>query len=159
MGAGQLPTDACVPIVSLNNERFFAPLYENKKMSKTPFCLFLMSFVLVTACGEEEDPNAIDITNATFSSLDPSCADHVGSFKSSVRDVARDVTFAGRVSMTAEGGLCTMTSNSIPNHDFNDGAAAFVNSSAEVTKSFTLPASPSAAGTETTGLRYDAGFS
>ena len=128
-------------------------------MSKTPFCLFLMSFVLVTACGEEEDPNAIDITNATFSSLDPSCADHVGSFKSSVRDVARDVTFAGRVSMTAEGGLCTMTSNSIPNHDFNDGTAAFVNSSAEVTKSFTLPASPSAASTETTlGLRYDDGI-
>ena len=134
-------------------------------MSKYPCSLILVSLVFAAACGEEESSNTIDITDATditnanFSSLEPSCGDHVGSYTSSVRDVARDVSFTGRVSISVEGGNCTMTSNSIPNHDFNDGAEAFVNSSAEVTKSFNLPASPSAAGSETAlSLRYDDGI-
>jgi len=125
-------------------------------MSFIKISMVVLCLVMVGACGEEEDPNAIDITNTFLTNMDPSCVGHVGSFKSSVRDVARDVTFAGRVSITSEGSACTISSNSIPNHDFNDGATAFVNESSDVDVSFSVPATPSQAGSVTwLTLRYD----
>ncbi len=123
---------------------------------RIPTVLGLMSVVLAAACGDEVDPNATDITNVFFTKTDANCSAYVGSYKSAVRDVARDVEFAGRVVITDEGSRCEITSNSIPNHDFNDGAEAFVNSSAEATKSFSIPAAPQAAGsTIDLTLRYD----
>ena len=123
---------------------------------RIPTVLGLISVVLAAACGDEVDPNATDITNVFFAKTDANCLAYVGSYKSAVRDVARGVEFAGRVTITDEGSSCAITSNSIPNHDFNDGNQAFVNSSAEATMTFSIPASPQAAGSTTDlTLQYD----
>ena len=116
----------------------------------------LVVLLLGAACGDEVDPNATDITNVFFTKTDANCSAYVGSYRSAVRDVARDVSFNGRVTITDEGSSCAITSNSIPNHDFNDGNQAFVNSSAEATMTFSIPASPQAAGSTTDlTLQYD----
>jgi len=90
-----------------------------------------------------------NITDAVFSNRSDNCADYTGTFFSEVRDHFQDVDFRGSVEITAENGSCTLSSNSIPNHDFGDGNAFFADQAVEVDASASLPQNPSAAASTT----------
>ena len=92
---------------------------------------------------------AENITGIKFSNLSASCSDYAGAYQSTANDIGQGVTFMGSVSITAGAGQCTLSSNSIPNHDFNDGARSFPNNVGEVNESFTFTTSPAPAASVT----------
>jgi hypothetical protein len=97
-----------------------------------------------------------DITDAVFDRTSAACPDYAGTYTSAVRDVGTDRSFAGLLTIAVSGSDCAFSSNSIPNHDFNDGPTAFVNIAAEVSESFNVPGNPMAAATSTPlALEYD----
>jgi hypothetical protein len=107
--------------------------------------------------GASADQGRTDITDAVFDSRDPACAGYRGSFSSSVLDVGRHLAFSGAVEITGGAGSCTIASNSIPNHDFNDGGM-FANPVREVLATFWIDASPGEAGSRVPlSLEYDDG--
>lgn len=85
---------------------------------------------------------AIDITNAIFEEISADCAIYDESYSSEVLDVNRSVGFEGLTTVTAGADACTIESNNIPNHDFNDGATNQPNAVAEVTKDLTVARLP-----------------
>ena len=97
---------------------------------------------------------AENITATKFTNLSPNCADYVGEYQSRAEDIGQNVTFSGQVTISASGTQCTISSNSIPNHDFNDGARGFPNNVGEVSESFSFTATPSPAAS-TTPLTID----
>ena len=92
---------------------------------------------------------AENITGTKFSNLSATCSDYVGEYRSTANDIGQNVSFTGSVSITANNGQCSISSNSIPNHDFNDGARSFPNNVGEVNESFTFTATPTPAGSST----------
>ncbi|MCA9620054.1 MAG: YHYH protein [Myxococcales bacterium] len=128
------------------------------------WCLGVWLAVTALGCGGSSttpDPNpsteATDITNATFDGQDPSCAAYVGSYTATAADIAAGKTFTASVEISEASGVCTLASNGIPNHDFDD-LGAFATPASEVMESFTVAASPTAAATTTAlTLQYDNG--
>ena len=79
-----------------------------------------------TGDGEDTDNNdLIDIYNAIFTNRSADCADYVNSYDATVVDIQNSTSFNADVIVTATDTTCTFTSNSVPNHDFNDETAAF----------------------------------
>lgn len=100
--------------------------------------------------------NETDISGANFSNPSTQCADYVGQYVSTATDVSRDITFRGSVSIDEPVVNCTITSNSIPNHDFNDGARAFPNDTSEVATTLMFPINPVIAASPTPlSIQYD----
>ena len=96
-----------------------------------------------------------DITDAVFDSRESACSAYAGSFTSSVLDVGRNVTFTGAVEIAQETESCTISSNSIPNHDFNDGGM-FANAVRAVAATVWIDGAPDeAALTTRLSLEYD----
>ena len=52
------------------------------------------------------------------------------------------VAFAGELNITSSNGKCSINSNDIPNHDFNDSSAAFANNVTEQNISYEFSTSP-----------------
>lgn len=104
------------------------------------------------------DGGATDITDAVFTSASSDCADYAMSYVALVSDVQRDVEFDARVDIVAETDACLLTSNAIPNHDFDDASARFATPVAEIDETFAIPRNPSMASspTELTLMTYDA---
>jgi hypothetical protein len=70
---------------------------------------------------DTETETDTDITYKEFTSTSDDCADHTGSFYSTdVYDINNSTTFDGELSITSDDSTCTLLSNGIPNHDFND---------------------------------------
>ena len=96
-----------------------------------------------------------DITNYIFTKTNPSCSAYVGEFTSIIKDLANNRTLAGSLSITAEGSTCTISGNSIPNHDVND-TGAFATTVSEVNTTFRVPVSPTVVNSPTQlSLEYD----
>ena len=89
-----------------------------------------------------------DITNHIFTKTDPSCSAYVGEFTSTIKDLGNNRTLTGSLSITTDGNTCTISSNSIPNHDFND-TGAFATTVSEVNTTFRIPVSPTVANSPT----------
>jgi len=75
----------------------------------------------VTGNGDD----VIDIYDAIFSATSADCGDYVNTFDATVVDIQNSLSFNADVFITASDSECTITSNSVPNHDFNDETAAF----------------------------------
>lgn len=86
--------------------------------------------------------NAVDITNAEFSNQAGSCENYVGSYYANVTDIQRSMGFSGDILISSDGITCTMASNNIPNHDFNDQSASFATNVSTQNKHFELPVAP-----------------
>ena len=96
-----------------------------------------------------------DITNYIFTKTDPSCSAYVGEFTSTIQDLGNDRTLTGSLSITKDGGTCTISSNSIPNHNVND-KGAFATTVSEVNTTFRISVSPTVANSPTQlSLEYD----
>lgn len=77
------------------------------------------------------------------------CSDYVGTFTSQVQDIKLATDYEGSVEISAAADLCTLVSNSIPNHDFNDASARFATPVSEIAQELQLTRSPTAAASPT----------
>jgi len=101
------------------------------------------------------DQGPVDITNAIFAETSGDCAVYAQLYEAFVLDQQRSVAFESGVEITAGNSSCEITSNSIPNHDFNDASAHFATNTAEVNQSFSIPLQPVlAANTTALGQSY-----
>lgn len=115
------------------------------------FCMM----ILLNGCSEDSaviyNPGntATDITNVILENTSANCADYVDSYQSSVLDVNRSITFEGNLTISVNAGKCVFSSNDIPNHNFNDGAASFVSNVSEQALVFEVTTNPVAAANTT----------
>jgi len=100
----------------------------------------------------------IDITDAIFDERSADCAAYDNSYIASVLDEKRSLAFDMDVVITAGNTSCTLVSNSIPNHNFNDATASFATDVSENSKNFTITRTPALAASTTalSGGIYDA---
>jgi len=117
----------------------------------------------VWALGEQLQPNLYyagkvsnfieitdtDISDALLSNRRANCSYYAESLYSAVQDIQRSILFTGSVNITIDDGYCVITTNSIPNHDFNDNSAAFATDVSTVDAEFRIPIEPSFAATTT----------
>ena len=66
-----------------------------------------------------------DITDAVLVNRSADCADYVGAYSAVAQDLQNETEFVSSIVITATEDSCTVTSNSVPNHAFNDETAAF----------------------------------
>lgn len=98
---------------------------------------------------------AHDITNEIFSGRSANCADYAAANTASVTDVQNQREFSANVTLTSNGSECQITSNAIPNHDFN-ATGRFHVPAQERPQEYTITAQPTAAPAPTAlSLTYD----
>lgn len=85
---------------------------------------------------------AIDIYGKLFTARSADCADYSDSYSASVRDLTRSQGFDSEVTVSADEGSCTITSDNIPNHDFNDSSANFRADAVKQSNQFVLSRRP-----------------
>lgn len=83
-----------------------------------------------------------DISDSLLTNRRPTCTYYAEDRFAAVRDVTRNTLFSGSLSITVEGNECVLSSNNIPNHDFNDQSAAFATNVAEVETVVRIPIEP-----------------
>jgi len=93
-----------------------------------------------TTAGATTGP--IDITDIVFSKRDGDCAAYDATYVAFVDDLTRNVMFEAGVTITADADACILTTNGIPNHDFDDASAMFADPVAEVPGTYTIPRHP-----------------
>lgn len=74
-----------------------------------------------------------DIYNAIFTERSVDCADYANEYDANPMDLQNATAFDADVVITATDTECTVASNSVPNHDFNDDSAAFAGGQAGAT--------------------------
>lgn len=90
-----------------------------------------------------------DITNLLLSNRSGDCADYAGVYSASVEDVTRQQRFNSEIEISANSQHCTLTTNGIPNHDFNGPTANFANDVRELPGTFRVPRNPRKTGSQT----------
>lgn len=104
---------------------------------------------------ESNQPQTIDITNATLTQQSGNCADYVNSYTAEALDVAGNIVYKGSLMIEIRDGTCVFTSNAIPNHQFND-TGDFASDVQEQQQSFTTTTNPQKKDSPTAlSLRYD----
>lgn len=83
-----------------------------------------------------------DISDVILSNQRAECSYYADTLFSSVLDIRRNTLFLGSVDISVEGDECIITTNSIPNHDFNDNSAAFATNVSAVDAEFRIPIEP-----------------
>ncbi len=78
-----------------------------------------------TVNGVLQSDGSYDIYNANFAEASVDCADYVNIYDAMPIDIQNSMSFDSDVSITATDIDCTISSNSVPNHDFNDESASF----------------------------------
>ncbi|MEP5759101.1 MAG: hypothetical protein ABJ327_07300, partial [Litoreibacter sp.] len=96
-----------------------------------------------------------EITDVLLSDRSANCADYADTYSAEVTDIQSAKSLSASLAITATGDSCEISSNAVPNHDFN-AAGQFVTPLAEQNQSYTVPANPSFAAEPTAlSLRYD----
>ncbi|QPM89167.1 YHYH protein [Pseudooceanicola algae] len=91
---------------------------------------------------------AHDITGEILTDRSATCADHVAANSAKATDLHNSQEYDGAVTITTDGASCTITSNAVPNHDFNT-SKGFANPFSVQDQSFTITANPRASDTPT----------
>ena len=86
--------------------------------------------------------NIINITNDIFSNRISDCASYADNYVSNVRDLTRVIDFEGYVNVEVFDTYCNLSSDNIPNHDFNDTSANFRTNVAEIDRVFRVQRDP-----------------
>ena len=99
-----------------------------------------------------------DITNAVLTKRSADCADYAGAYSASVEDIQQKKTYTSKVVIKAGDDACELSSNGIPNHDFNGVTARFANEVRELPTVFRIPRNPKKTGSteKLTQRSYDA---
>jgi hypothetical protein len=93
-------------------------------------------------------PAGEDIEGAVFDSREASCEAYAGEYLASVQDVQGGRSFTSSVVIEAAPGACTITSNAIPNHDFN-AMGRFATPVASRSRTVSVPSAPTFAASPT----------
>jgi hypothetical protein len=125
-------------------------MHENRS-----FPASLPAVIVLALCGVQSSAAAQDITNATMTARAANCADFAAQNTATATDVQRGKTFAATVNVAVSGSTCTISSNAIPNHDFN-ATGNFATKVSEQDQSFVITARPQIAARATAlTLQYD----
>lgn len=102
--------------------------------------------------------NRINITNEIFSNRTSDCANYAENYRSSVRDLTRVINLEGYVDIEVFDTYCNLSSDNIPNHDFNDSSANFRTRVAEIDRVFRVKRDPQMAAeiSQINGQAWDA---
>ncbi len=87
-----------------------------------------------------------DITDLIFTQRSADCATYDATYFANVTDVKRNLAFTADITVSSDGSSCTLKSDGIPNHSFNDATANFATNVAEVNRTFNISRSPQIAG-------------
>lgn len=105
------------------------------------------SATVAEAAAEREGLDGeLDISDAVLINTSPHCEDYDVTLTATSTDVTRAIMFESGVTVVAGDTACTLTSNSILNHDFNDESARFATDVSEVAQSFEIVRGPQLAG-------------
>jgi hypothetical protein len=102
--------------------------------------------------------NRINITNEIFANRSSDCANYADNYGSNVRDLTRVIDFEGYVDVEVFDTYCNLSSDNIPNHDFNDSSANFRTNVAEIDRVFSVKRDPQMAAeiSQINGQAWDA---
>ncbi len=90
-----------------------------------------------------------DFTNLLLSNRSGDCTDYAGVYSASVEDITRQRRFNSKIEISADSQRCAITTNGIPNHDFNGPTANFANDVRELPGTFRIPRKPKKTGSQT----------
>ncbi len=98
--------------------------------------------------------DSVNISEAIFTERSADCGDYVNTYVADALDIQNSLPFEADVEITASDTACTLTSNSVPNHSFNDASAAFAGGAegatiTETDASFTISRNPQLAALST----------
>jgi hypothetical protein len=109
----------------------------------------------ITRAEASADNADSDIINALLSKRSANCTAYADTYSAKATDEQNATTYAGHVTIAVSRNTCTISSNAVPNHDFN-ATGRFANPFREQDQSFTVTASPTAAQQPTAlSLQYD----
>ena len=91
---------------------------------------------------------AVDITDAVLSDQSSNCEDYVNTYSADVSDLQNNNDYSMAVTISSNGAKCTLSSNGIPNHNFNE-TGNFASAIAANQRAFSIPVNPSPANTVT----------
>jgi hypothetical protein len=109
---------------------------------------FLNLLTIITTLNQTTVTNPFedgDITNDIFIETSGECTDYIYTLTASVIDIQRSLDFDASVVISSTETECTLASNSIPNHDFNDLSAHFATNVSAIDNSLTITRNPSLA--------------
>ena len=86
-----------------------------------------------TVNGVLSSDGSFDIYNAIFTNRSVDCGDYVNEYDANPTDLQNALPFNADVLISVTDSTCTISSNSVPNHDFNDDTAAFSGGAAGAT--------------------------
>ena len=131
------------------------------------FYMGFFSLVFLVSCGggssspeiESTPPPTIPVSNdcetqniynRIFTQRDSDCAAFYGAEITNcsiaeVRDLTRSLSFTSNVTLASSETSCTLSSDAIPNHDFNDSSANFRTDATEIQRDFVISRNPSIA--------------
>jgi hypothetical protein len=112
---------------------------------------FGVGIVQVGKVSDFVNPNTtVDLTNRILSKRSSNCLEYAGGYSSSATDFSRSLSFTGTLSISVSNGICTFSSNNIPNHTMGQGGNFATPVSAR-TNTFKVTTTPSFAA-QTTAL-------
>jgi hypothetical protein len=128
-------------------------------MTPSKFCFSASSLGLIAASASivfgVTPALSDDITDKILTDRAANCAAFAQSSTANATDVQRNRKFDANVTITVKGAKCIVSSNAIPNHDFNT-TGRFATAVSEQDQDFTVTASPKAAARPTAlSLQYD----
>lgn len=92
--------------------------------------------------GDTGSPGRTNIRDFVFGDRSGDCADYVTSSLAMVMDIQNERDFDGLVDIVVDGDACLLTSNAIPNHDFNEIGARFATDVGTLDTTWSIPRSP-----------------
>lgn len=99
--------------------------------------------------------SAVDITNALLSERTANCSAYADTYSATATDVQNSNKYTASIMIIVDGDTCKISSNAVPNHDFN-ATGRFATQFSEQDQNFSVPASPVAAKSPTQlSLQYD----
>jgi len=84
----------------------------------------------------------IDITGSILVDQSINCDAYVNDYTSSANDVFNNQFFNGDLNISVDNSHCVLTTNAIPNHDFNDSGSSFPNTVSAQNVEYRIPISP-----------------
>lgn len=113
--------------------------------------LSVLAFGVCAATGVQ----ARDITNALLTERAATCAEFASNNSAKATDVQNRKRYSAKIKISVKRSKCTITSNAIPNHDFNK-TGRFATKVSQQNQSYTITSSPKMNARATAlGLRYD----
>lgn len=115
--------------------------------------LLALPMVVGWGCGGDSDSaagssvgtptgGAVDITNAILTRIDSDCGSYVDLYEAQAVDVGNARSFEAALGVSATPTQCALSSNAIPNHDFNAPPARFAHATTTHQRTFDISRSP-----------------